>query len=116
MLFRSERLNLFLGPAYIIHRFGEENGSVKSEESRNNKFGLYLGISVHLIEKEKWFLALKSNLRLAPKSEIGPYTVEHQTGIATENPETHTSLYKQVNVNLNTINLGIAIGFKLKNI
>lgn len=111
----DERLNLFFGPSYIIHRIYQETGSTKTEESNFKKFGLYFGISVHIIEREKWFLALKSNLRLAPKSEIGPYTKEHQTGIATENPETYTSVYNQVNVNLNSINLGIAIGFKFEN-
>jgi len=112
---KNKQLNLFLGPSYIIHKVNQESGTQQIEEPHSNKFGLYLGTSIHFIEKEKWFLAFKANLRLASKSEIGPYTVEYQSGILTDNPETYTSEYKKVKVNLNTLNVGIAVGLKFDN-
>lgn len=111
----KEMGELNVGP--VIARF-EVNAvyfnSNKSKTSTSSKItgGFNLGYTVPLVQKESWFLSFKANYTWLPSAEIGPYTLTHVLGELTENPETYTSTFDNIKVNLSTIHFGISTGWR----
>ncbi|WP_375727432.1 hypothetical protein [Saccharicrinis sp. FJH62] len=103
--------HFYAGPSYFKHDV-KETSVTDNPEYSYNKFGGYLAYSYHMLNKEKWFLALKIKFSWTPGSIVGPYIKEHRTGIATSTPETHTSVFPETKINLTVINLGLSIGLQ----
>ena len=109
----NEKHNIFLGPALLVHKVKDTSAGMTSPASQKLKPGVYIGYEYQFLQKKYWFITFKSNLRLAPQSEIGPLIAQHQLGIATDNPETFASEFSSTKVNLICLNLGISAGFKI---
>jgi len=108
----NEKHNMFFGPSYFTHKVKDTSAGINSPNNKNEKLGFYLGYTLQVLRKKHWFIALKTNFRWAPKSEIGPFVAQHQLGIATENPEDYISEFSPTKVNLACLNVGVSIGFK----
>ena len=100
---------MYLGPAFISHSY-EGSGLT---ETFDKKIGLYMGYSYQVVRNKYWFMALKMNYRMVPKSAVGPFLVKNQTDTTTSDPKTHTSIFPVTEVNISSLNIGGSIGIKL---
>ncbi len=105
---KNRRHFMNLGPSFIWHSYKGPNLS----ETFDKKIGMYMGYSYHIVQQKNWFLSVKINYRLAPKSAIGPFIMEHTTINESDEIDTHTSTFPITDVNISTLNIGGAIGVK----
>ncbi len=105
----NKKHQFLMGPAFIWHA---TKGSGQSE-SFDKKIGLHIGYNYLLVREKNWFLGLKMNYRMAPKSAIGPFNSEHQTNENEQDPITHTSTFPRTEVTISSLNIGGIVGLKL---
>ncbi len=112
---KNRRHSIFIGPSLFIHSVKDLSISryQKSPKNSNLKLGAYLGYSLQILQKKHWFLALKTNYRWAPKSQIGPFVAIHKLGLATANPTIHSSEFYRTTVNLSCLNVGLHVGVRI---
>ena len=104
---------LSVGPTLFLHRVKDDAaGSITGTET-NWLAGLNASYTAHLIDRSRWFIALKANGRLAPKSEIGPFIIDPETGIINPQPVNHRSEFGQTKVRISGFNIGLTAGLKL---
>lgn len=101
-----------VGPAIILHHVKDTAAGSKTDAETNWLVGFNASYTIHLLDKPTWYIALKANGRIAPKSEIGPFVAEHQTGIILPEPEKHRSEFSQTKVRLSGFNIGLTFGMK----
>jgi hypothetical protein len=111
---QNRKRYLSIGPALLLHHVKDKAKGSTSDAQINWLVGINASYTAHLIDKSGWFLALKASSRIAPKSEIGPFVAEHQTGIIMPEPENHRSEFNQTKVLISGINLGLTFGLKQK--
>lgn len=99
----NKKHNFFIGPSYIVHRVTNDIYNAQSTTIKNKKLGAYIGHSFQFLQKKHWFIALKTNFRWAPKSKIGPFTVQSGSSV---------SVFLPTQVNLACLNIGLCIGIR----
>ena len=109
---KNKRNSLFIGPSLLIHRVRDTSAGAVSPELTNLKPGIFLGFSHHLVQKKRWFMAFKTNLRAATDSEIRAFVATHQLGIGLPNEETFTSVFTPAKVRITSINTGLSVGIR----
>lgn len=104
---------LSIGPALYMHRVKDDADGSLTDTETNWVAGLNASYTAHLIDRPRWFIALKANGRIAPKSEIGPFETENQTGIINPQPDNQRSEFGQTKVRISGFNIGLTAGLKL---
>ncbi|SIT77904.1 hypothetical protein SAMN05444128_0557 [Pontibacter indicus] len=110
---QNRKRYLSVGPALLLHHVKDDASGSLTDAQTNWLVGLNTSYTAHLIDRPGWFLALKANGRLAPKSEIGPFVAEHQTGIINPQPENQRSEFAQTKVRITGFSVGLTAGLKL---
>ena len=111
----DKKHQLSFGPALFLHRVKDNAEHPTSQENNNIKPGLTAGYSLHILHKEDWYLAININGRWAPESKIGPFIIEHETGILLPEPEKQRSEFKSTEVQLKGLHIGLAFGLRMGN-
>ncbi len=106
---KNKKHTMSLGPAFIWHGYRGSN----LPETFDKKMGLHMGYSFQLVQQENWFLSLKMNYRMAPKSAVGPFIREHTTTNDSGKMVTHTSTFPVTELNISSLNIGGTVGVKL---
>jgi hypothetical protein len=97
----------------FIHEVKGTSFQVTSLDSKVKKSGAYLGYSLHLLQEKNWFIAIKTNYRWAPKSEIGPFVAESNSLDESGTPVTNTSVFSPMKVNLSSLNAGLCLAVRM---
>jgi hypothetical protein len=104
---------MFAGPVLMFHSF--EN-SASSELQKNTVPGFNVGLSIRIIDKEVWFLALNSVYRWATQQTAGPFSSSHMAVIILEEPEVYTSTFKETKTSISAFVLLLTFGVNFSNI
>lgn len=111
---KNNKQNIFIGPSYFIYSVKDVSHGTNSPNNISGKLGAYVGYSLKVLMEKKWFIALKTNYRWAPKSETGSFIAEHRTWDSlTGNSTTHTSEFPSVKVKLASLNIGLCVGIRI---
>jgi hypothetical protein len=111
---QNRKRYLSVGPALMLHHIKDDAAGSMTDAQTNWLVGFNASYTAHLIDKPHWFIALKANGRIAPKSEIGPFVAEHQTGIINPQPDNQRSEFGQTKVQISGFNIGLTAGLKLR--
>jgi hypothetical protein len=107
----NKRHNWFVGPSFILHNVSDR-GARDNHSQMNKKLGLFTGYSYQIIQRKHVFWSLKTNIRWATKSSVGPFYAHVAPAAQYEDePQYFTSEFTAT-VNLITMNVGLALGFR----
>lgn len=109
----SRNHNFFAGPVFLFRTVKNDGGNNTSEPMHQNFPGVNIGYSGKILNKKWWFVAAKMVYRWAPEQKTGPFSSSHQTGISTEEPETHTSTFNETNTRMSSLNLLLSVGINM---
>lgn len=103
-------IHFFAGPVLLFRRVKNDAWNNSTEPTQQTIPGFNIGLSGKILNKKWWFVAMKLVYRWAPDQKTGPFSSSHQTGILFDNPETHTSTFRETNTRMSTLNLLLSAG------
>ncbi|MGQ8335310.1 hypothetical protein ACUNWD_02095 [Sunxiuqinia sp. A32] len=92
-----------IGLSLNIHYAHDSSAGENSPDQTNMMPGVYVAYSYRMLDRKRWFLSLKTNFRISPPSEIGPFIAEYPV-------DAQKSVFTPVKVNTAVINIGLGVG------
>ncbi|MCT4623189.1 MAG: hypothetical protein N4A46_06160 [Schleiferiaceae bacterium] len=110
---KYQRINLFAGPSFLIHKINEHStdsfGYTRNTSRKTNEVGLLVGGSYNLVNLKSFFLNVKAYYQWFGNVAVGPYYISDFD----QNGNLIQTTFETIEISPQAFHLGAGLGFKL---